>query len=235
MIENFGTLEMQRAVWRRARQPLRLLDPDSDDFATGGLARHIPDLSVRGLVLPGDPEAEALEFDEELWGWWLTNWPNPFNRSTTAWGSASHPTAQAAVRHDQPSDDPWKWDVYVALHRHGGLEFGLGRAVTSKANDRRIFLLIPIIGRVWAALHLYREVVNRFNLKGPWELSVALRRTGGAQLGGLGEGWLEPWDFRGGDTLPTCPEPNLPTAARDRCLAGPTDHRASGSQSGSID
>jgi hypothetical protein len=27
--------------------------------------------SVRLLILPADPEATLIEFDEEMWSWWL--------------------------------------------------------------------------------------------------------------------------------------------------------------------
>lgn len=59
-------------------------------------------------------------------------------------------------------------------------------------NTQRIFRLIPVVGRVWAALELYRDVVARFGLVGPWEVTLALIQTRTAALGHFGEGWAEP-------------------------------------------
>jgi HRDC domain len=56
-----------RHRWRRARERIHVADPLSGHFATGGLGRHGPDVHVRFLILPGDPEAAAVEFDEEFW------------------------------------------------------------------------------------------------------------------------------------------------------------------------
>ncbi len=44
-------------------------------------------------------------------------------------------------------------------------------------------------------------------MNGPWECSIALRKTGGAALGNFGAGWAEYGDPRA-NTRP-CPEPNL--------------------------
>jgi hypothetical protein len=63
---DFTRLELQRARWRRTRDLLRLVDPEAEDFAIGGLARFMDEPSVRLLILPADPEATLIEFDEEM-------------------------------------------------------------------------------------------------------------------------------------------------------------------------
>lgn len=47
-------LELYRHRWRRVRRVLQLVDPDGESFAEGGLARFMPDLGARLLILPPD-------------------------------------------------------------------------------------------------------------------------------------------------------------------------------------
>jgi hypothetical protein len=62
-------IEVIRARWRRWRRRERLLDPEAEDFGAGGLARLIPEGTSHLLILPGDPEADVVDFDQELWEW----------------------------------------------------------------------------------------------------------------------------------------------------------------------
>lgn len=103
-----------------------LADPSSESFGRGGLAAHVEDAGVRFLVFPADPERSRIQFDGDFWEWWMEDRPNPFEGAApTAWGNQSTPTAHAAVRYNQ-RNGKWNWSSYLALHRHGGLEFGLG-------------------------------------------------------------------------------------------------------------
>jgi hypothetical protein len=84
---------------------------------------------------------------------------------------------------------------------------GLGPEGAAEREGGRVFWLVRIVGRLWAALHLYREVVARFDIVGPWECSVALVKTRGANLGNFGSGWAEYPDPRANPRA--CSEPNL--------------------------
>jgi len=209
-------IDRYRRRWREARRRLGLIDPLSDDFGTGGLGRHAPDVHVRFLVLPSDPEIVAVQFDEDFWAWWMQDRPNPFEgASATSWGREALPEATAAVRYDRWSDDRWNWNGYMALHRSGGLEFGLGRLGSTRwrrgqeEDETHAFFLTTIVGRIWVALALFADVLEQFGIQGPWEISLSMRDTNRAVIGNVAAGWEEPERAFPRDELPRCPDPNL--------------------------
>lgn len=209
-------LELVRARWRRAREIIGLTDPRSDDFAQGGLAAHVEDVGIRFILLPADPEGVPIPFEEDFWEWWMQDRPNPFEGAgVTDWGRQSIPTAHAAVRYNR-RNGKWNWSDYLALHRHGGLEFGLGRVGAADWGGRqegeahRGFFLTTIVGRVWVSLSFYADVLARFGaLEAPWEATLALVRTEGALLGNVATGWKDFDGWWAGDNPPRCPDPNL--------------------------
>src|SRR6266540_7077235 len=89
--------DLYRARWRRARDPLRLIDPRAEDFMLGGLAERLSQPTARLLVLPADSDAAWIEFDAAFWPWWDEPRGDPVSGLSVRWGSASHPTAEAAV------------------------------------------------------------------------------------------------------------------------------------------
>lgn len=209
-------LELYRDRWKRARRTANLDDPTSQEFGTGGLGRYAPDVHVRFLVLPGDPEGTAFQFSEEFWAWWMEDRPNPFDGApATQWGSQRIPQAHAAVRLERWSDDRWAWDAYLAALRSGGLEFGLGSngsgswQLTQGEEETGAFFLTTIVGRVWVALALYGSLIERFEIEGPWEVTLALRDTRRAVLGNVAAGWQEPERAFPRDSLPRCPDDNV--------------------------
>lgn len=205
--------ELLRERWRRARAALTLVDPRAPDFATGGLARWAPETSVRLVLLPADPETTCVEFTDDVWAWWLAERSDPFGKPLRRWWSQEQPTSTAAVRYDWTARD--QWGRYCALGRHGGLELGLtgdgARQVTMASFpepvERRVFFLVPIVGLIWVALDLYRDVVSHLSVAGPWEVSLSLRATGDALLSGLATGW-EPFGMQIDESKP-CHEPAL--------------------------
>lgn len=190
MNQEIEELELYRKRWRRARSKFRLTNPDADDFGTGGLAKFVAVPSVRFLILPTDPENEFIEFDEEFWTWWLETRTDPVPGRRAEWGHNLRPTAHAALRTGYPENG--NWAHHLALFRHGGLEVELGSTGYREWNGKKVFFLIWTVGRLWAAMDLYRSVIDRFGLRGPWEASLAMRQTGGSFLGNFGEGWAEP-------------------------------------------
>lgn len=141
-----------------------------------------------------------------MWEWWKVERENPFP-GRVQWGHSWHPTGDAAVQHDERRGGAWAWGTYLALHRSGALEFGIGESGTYELRDARVFRLIEVVGRVWAAVTLYGDVVDRIGVHGPWQCILALRGTGGALLGHVAQGWAEPG--HGGFDLLACPEPHV--------------------------
>ena len=204
------TIDFYRRRWERARTPLRLLDPGDELFSQGGLGSQVRDLALRVLVLPADPEAGPVELDSDCRDWWLADREDPFGTTSTRFGSSHRSTSSAIVQFDEDYDRDSRrpWQRFMALHRSAALEAGFGRDVAFERSRQRYFFLIDIVGRVWSVLARYSEVVERHGCAGPFEVTVALRRTLGALLGDLGEGWRDPLRDFGGPAF-RCLEPNL--------------------------
>jgi hypothetical protein len=79
--------ELQRTVWRRYRDTLCLVDASDPRFGEGGLAARMHELSMRVLVLPGDPERDLIAFDEEFWARFTQGHQDPISGNDAAWVS----------------------------------------------------------------------------------------------------------------------------------------------------
>ncbi len=154
MTSELMALELRRDRWRRARQSLLLLDPSAEDFGTGGLASFVADRSVRLLILPADPEASLIDFDERLWKWWRQAHTDPIIGDTTQWGTQHRTISAAVVSFDSYREQGW--ERYCVLHRHGGLELELGSSATYTFRERRGFRLIYTVGTEIITVHLGR-------------------------------------------------------------------------------
>ena len=188
------TIDYYRRRWERARAPLRLLDTGDELFSQGGLASRVRDLALRVLVLPADPEGSPVELDADCRDWWLADREDPFGTTHTPFGSDRRSTSSAVVQfdddYDRDSHRPWR--RFMALHHSAALEAGFGHDVAFERDGQRYFFLIGIVGRVWAVLARYSEVVERSGCAGPFEVAVALRQTSHALLADFGEGWRDP-------------------------------------------
>jgi hypothetical protein len=186
------TVDRQRQRWHRSRIPLHLVDPDADDFSSGGLASRVGEPTVRLLLLPADPDAWLVDFDPEFWAWWRQHCDDPSTGQSAPWGYDNLPTEFAALR--TTTVENGRLAGYLALHRSGALEFELGEhgAYVHPHGNLRVFRLTRIVDRVRAALHVWSDVRRRVQLDGPCELSLALRDTQDACLGNVAKGWLEP-------------------------------------------
>jgi hypothetical protein len=198
--------ELQRLRWARWNDHLSLGDRLVE---SSGRSPSVIDsnVSCRMLVSPSDIDTDLIRFDKDFWNWWEAERRDPVTGAVADWGRVGTPTAEAAIRTPtMPQRDP---DRYLALYRNGALEIGLLRDGTYESREGiKIFRMNMILGRYWGGLELYRDVIERYELPGPFQIRVALLGTKDAQLGGFAEGWAEPFDFMSPD-FAGCPEEHL--------------------------
>lgn len=203
--------ELLRARWRRTLDLHALNDARRADFALGGLATRLREPTVQALLLPSDPEAEALNIDDALWAWLEAQKSVAVDGRAVRFGDQKYPTAHAAALvSGYGSKEPW--NSYLAVHRSGVIELGLGDRGGWERQNRegetvRMFNLISIVTYTWAMLTFAAALDERVAPEGPRQLTIALRGTKGALLGNVGEGWAEPDSFQ--NTVGGCGEENL--------------------------
>jgi len=73
--------------------------------------------------------------------------------------------------------------------------------------ERTVFWLGQISVRSWVGIARFAGVVERFDLAGPFEVSLALPNTEGALLGSFAEGWAEPGSIE--YSTDPCPEKHV--------------------------
>jgi len=204
-IEEVLQLEIHRARWRREREACSLVNPDDKGFAVGRLPLPGTDPLVRLLILPADPEVERLALDDSFWEWFTGGLPDPGTGRTAEWGSRHRPTSRTALRYQSYGSDECR--RYLAVHRSGALEMGLGRDagyVAEPATEmdggpqavgrgaENSLCLTTTVGRVWAAAAAYAELLERWPIEGPFQAVLGVRLTQGMVLRDFGTGWLEP-------------------------------------------
>jgi hypothetical protein len=200
--------ELLRARWRRVLKRHAIDTINRDDFVVGGLAARLQTPSVQLLVLPADPEVEVLHLDDALWAWLEAQKSVNIDGRVIRFGDRRCPTAHAAAL----VDGYGTWKNYLAVHRSGAIELGLGDRGWWERENRegelvRVFNLISIVVYTWAVLRFGAAHYKRLSLTGPWHLTIAARGAEGALLGNLGEGWAEPGSFE--NSVGGCVEQNL--------------------------
>ncbi len=127
---------------------------------------------------------------ERCWGGSRSHGSRPTTARTRRGDTGNGLPNSALVLYDQYRENAG-WTRYLALHRHGGIEIGVGHFAYD-IRETRVFPLRPIVGLAWTAAALQTEVAHRWGVEGPLELTVALRNTSRATLGVFAEGWTEP-------------------------------------------
>jgi hypothetical protein len=199
-------VELQRARWRRALRREALDTTARDDFAVTGLASRLRSPSVQLLLLPADPEADVIRIDDDLWVWTKNFQVVNVDGRNVRLGTQDVPTAHAAAMVDSYGSREG-WNSYVAIHRSGALECGLGERGAWERKDRednlvRVFNLISVVARTWALLKFGSALRERTPIDGPFQLTVGVHRTRDAFLGNVAEGWAEPLSWE--NELPAC-------------------------------
>lgn len=191
--------EILRARWRQALGQHAVDTVDRKDFGLSPLAVRLRIATVQMLLLPTDPESDVLQLDEDLWAWLAAETPVDVGGRAVRFGEQKYPTAHAAARvSGYGAGEPW--NSYLAIHRSGTIELGLGDRGGWEREDRdgqrvRQFNLISIVTYSWALLKFSAALNRRLRLTGPMHLSIALRDTRDARLGNVGEGWAEPGSY----------------------------------------
>lgn len=190
-----------RAGWRRYRESLLITDPSSgESFAIGGIAANAAPFDVRVVLVRTDfDNADRVALDTDAAEWIARDRPAPYGGRGIQWGHSTCATSTALVRASWSREDQ-QWDRYLAIHRHGGLEAGL-TGLCWEANGQRGFGLRRTVAVVWIIAQLQIEAAEKWSIEGPWEVSLAMRRTAGATLGDFAEGWAQFGDFRFGGSV----------------------------------
>ncbi|HVV12474.1 hypothetical protein [Amycolatopsis sp.] len=222
-------VELVRSRWRRTLDHHALDSVGREDFATGGLAGRLRDPSVQVLLIPADPEAGVVDFDADLWSWLEAQQTVEIDGcAIRLGGNQKWPTAHAAtVVNGYGRQEPW--NSYLGVYRSGALELGLGTRGGWERKNRegeniRVFHLISTITYAWALLKFSAMLCERVPIGGPWQLTVAVRRTNGAVLGNLGEGWAEPHEF--GNYVGACVDQHLLWHMELRDVPGPGEQES---------
>lgn len=187
--DKLRALDRQRERWRQSRMNLGLHDPEAENFAEGRLPLPVRDLCIRFVILPADPEADVVEFDEEFWAWWMQDPPHPTTGDPTRWPTERRPSAYSAARYAFADDN--LCNSYVACLRSGGLDVALGRSC-GRSGERGALFLGPVVGAVRAAGCWYQNVMERLQLDGEIEATLAVKDASNRVLAGFAEGWAPP-------------------------------------------
>lgn len=199
-------IDCQRRRWQDARRSDGLDLQEADRFAKGGLGAHVEALDLRVRFLAADRLATPVRLDGDAEEWLSAPRPSPYGGREPELGRSKRATSSALVRYDRHRDDQ-RWTRYLGLHRDGCLDFGEGASVTEVRGTRFVWLR-PLVGLIWHLATMQVEAVGRWDIDGPFEVTVALGGVEGVQLGGFAEGWRDVPDmfFRDGAA---CLEPNV--------------------------
>ena len=148
--------QCQRSVWRRHRAANSFSStPRRATSRAGGLAAQAEPLDIRVVILPADPDAtDTVPLDADTAAWLEADHSSPYHGQRMQWGSSTRSTSGAVVHGSWYRADQ-RWERYLAIHRHGGLEAGIA-TLTGHRGDRRLFALRQTAALVWqvAALQL---------------------------------------------------------------------------------
>lgn len=187
--------ELTRARWRRHLDALALDDETRSDFASAGLAGRVNRLVARLILLPSDPDCDRWEFDDAFWKHLEGHKSVSVGDGEIRLGDEVVATAHAgAIIRTHGYGMPWQ--RYVAVHRNGALEIGLGdgryRQDLGDDSAAAVYVdLIKIVAFTWAMGEFAHKL--RINeTAGSCLLVVALPNMHGAFLAGLGAGYCSP-------------------------------------------
>lgn len=192
--------ELQRERWKRARALAGISNVDAEEnFAANGLAGLLGLVSARLLVLPPDPEAVSIDFDNSALERMKQDYELPFGGGVLDLGSVTRTTSRSIVRGYVADDGTWA--QYIALHRNGGMEFGLSETSRIPTDKPKRFFLRGILSFVALIGEMQREINDKYRIIGPFEVDLAVPNTKGSELADVATGWPGPDDIGSGPRM----------------------------------
>lgn len=184
----------QREAWHSFRDSIHMTRGSltDDQFASGALGEAVSNLSFRLLLLPSDPEGNALSFTDSFWTTWESANGGIFQSVVAGGRGNTRPTPWGAARYREGRGD--LWDHYMAALPNGGMDSGLSRSLAcfrTSYSDMEVFRCRALLAFAWACLAIHRVVLDNQAVQGPWEMTVALLHTAGTGLGMVAAGWDE--------------------------------------------
>lgn len=214
----------QREAWREAREALAL-EPGTPDFGTWGPMGRLNGPALQVVLLPSDPLALAVDFDNMLAGELPDRFEGAISRSVQLLdreGSDSSHLLKIATG-DANGDR-----AYLAVARHGGVSVGMAeKHAAYRIGQQRALRLSAVSGAVRLALKAQHKALaaladrGRWTPDGPWELVLALPGATGSLLGAFAPGWSNVEEI---DDPPVCLE-NDPVVRLELAVL-PRDDRA---------
>ena len=175
---------------------------------------HEPRHLVSVLAIPNNFPNLSLDVGSQAFREWL---------SSLKWGYC--PVVESPFRHSRPQASregillpAWLnretqsvLERFLVIHRNGIAEFGLGAEVCYRQQDKAVFKLIHIVGRIWQFIGFYLDLYGKFFLEeqGGITFLVNIRGTRNALLGNLAQGWKEPRLGFPEAYNPKCPDKHL--------------------------
>ncbi len=173
-----------------------------------------PDHFVSFLLLPSYKQDEIIDTNSQKLRDWISQYPwiklpyldSPF--STGHLFACSNGLIRLETQ-DYPSLQ--KLDQFLVLSRNGVIEYGVGRGVVLSDQNEVYFSLIHIVGRLWQFLLFNEDLFKEFLIEhiDQYYLYINIRGTQNALMGGLAEGWRQPYTNIITAYSPRCVDNNL--------------------------
>jgi len=202
--------------WMREQALLGLdRSTSNEEFARGGLGAFAADPTVRIAVLPGDPSSQPVpaEKPEEVIPKTMT-----VGGRQLAYHGIVRGTSSGYVGYTIGNEG--RWQSFAAVHWHGGVDAFLGveggREWDLGPQTRgRVFFLQRSVGWAWGAFDLQQQVVERYEVAGPFRVIVTVAKPRKIRFDpldrrcllrrkltcafGIGERTKEGYELRGGE------------------------------------
>jgi len=178
---------------------MKLDDSKSLDFANGGYAEHVEDVAARFVIIPGDPEGIALDFDNDFWNLWESEGKAIFLNHSQMFGMKFEPRSSGAFQFESKSFDEQlgPWEQYLQLTRGGILDACVGpgfryRGSNFAGTDQVYFLLNSLVEMISVCVERYQPLVESNQIDGPFATVLGLKSTRNSLLTGFAKGWASP-------------------------------------------